>query len=141
MATDDAASKITPTETSTVQDTGIAIIEWQSHEELTDYGEILEQRGLTTELCDLIIGTLRQILKDIFSRSDIPKNIRIGLARTREIIVLWSDEHGIQDGKLDDIFAASRSLSKSTLRNLASIAATILYSRCIMFFIRMLNNI
>ncbi|KAI0008187.1 hypothetical protein F4779DRAFT_588198 [Xylariaceae sp. FL0662B] len=110
-----------PVVESQPQDVHTSIKEWQAEGQHIDNSD---DKSLVVRLCDSIIELLKHIAYEISRRDDVPKNVRTSLERSRGFIVLWYDDYEIRDGKLDDVFAKSRNLCKSTLKILACIADT-----------------
>lgn len=108
-------------------DTALSIQEWQQKHHHHDSKP--EDRSVTARLCDSILDVFQEALRQLAQPhhvDTVPKPVRVGLERAQGLIVLWSDGYGIQDGRLDDVFAKSRNIRRSTLRTLSSIANTLL---------------
>jgi hypothetical protein len=104
---------------------GAKIDAWQSQTEQS--GDCLEpaDRSLVARLCADVLGLLHEMTRQAPNRNVIPKSISVGLERARGLITLWSDGYGIKEGNLDNVFARSRSIRRSTLKILSSIANTL----------------
>jgi len=83
-------------------------------------------RSVAARLCEEILTTFHEVLRQICQRQDIAKPIYISLGRAYSCIALWSDGYGVKEGNLDDVLAKSRVVRRSTLKALSSVAETIL---------------
>lgn len=104
-----------------------AIHEWRDESISSSYwvGDI----SANARLCNAVLMFYKEILRHISKEVDIKKPVRMSLERTYSLMVLWSDAWGVTDGSLDEIFAKSRKVRRSSLKILLSIANALLESR------------
>ncbi|KAK0644629.1 hypothetical protein B0T16DRAFT_460662 [Cercophora newfieldiana] len=99
---------------------------WQSQTEHSASCLEPADRSLPARLCAGILRLFREITHQTAKRNAAPKLISVGLERACGLITLWSNGYGIQEGNLDSVLAKSRSLRRSALRILSSIANTLI---------------
>ncbi|KAL6399967.1 hypothetical protein AUP68_17377 [Ilyonectria robusta] len=101
-----------------------AIREWQA--DSTSSGYWAGDMSVNARLCSAVLLLYKEILRHISKRVEIKKPIRMSLERTYSLMVLWSEAWGVGDGSLDEIFAKSRNIRRSSLKILSSIANALL---------------
>ena len=105
---------------------GAKIDAWQSQtEQSSNYPEPADH-SLVARLCANVLDLLHEVTRQAPKRDSVPKSISVGLERVRGLITLWSDGYGIKEGNLGHVFAKSRSIRRSTLKILLSIANTLI---------------
>ncbi|KAK1759052.1 hypothetical protein QBC47DRAFT_97977 [Echria macrotheca] len=104
---------------------GAKIFVWQLQTEQSS--DCLEpaDRSLVARLCADVLDLLHEVARRAPKCDSVPKSVSVGLERVRGLITLWSDGYGIKDGNLDHVFTKSRSIRRSTLKVLSSIANTL----------------
>lgn len=103
------------------------IREWQA--DSTTGGYWAGDMSVNARLCSAVLLYYKEILRYLSKQVDIQKPIRMSLERTYSLMVLWSEAWGVRDGSLDEIFAKSRNIRRSSLKILSSIANALLESR------------
>lgn len=90
---------------------------------------VSQDRSLTAQLCGECILLFQKILKVLNytgpSSSREHKAFAVGLQRSYSRVKIWSDENGITQGNLDEIFTASPVLQRDTFKLISSISRTL----------------
>ncbi|KAK3323035.1 hypothetical protein B0H66DRAFT_555696 [Apodospora peruviana] len=105
---------------------GVDIHEWQARAHDSDRHDGLLDRSVAARLCDGILTLFQEAIRQISRQDQVPKPVRTRLERSYGFIALWSNGYGIRDGNLDDVFAKSRTIRRSTLRILSNITNALL---------------
>jgi len=80
--------------------------------------------GEIARLCGIVIDLFREAVFALGGTST-PKGTQISLERSRSALIIWSDDHGIAQGRFDHIFDRSRKLRRITVEILSRIGSVL----------------
>ena len=87
--------------------------------------------GITSRLYRGCVNLFKAILKESSAHERITSDDRCRLENCYSAIVLWADGYGMNDGRLDELMAKSRSLRQLTWRALSRISRGLLDGKSI----------
>ncbi|KAM5354622.1 hypothetical protein ACJ41O_001269 [Fusarium nematophilum] len=106
------------------RDLATVVREWQSRHAERQLDS--DRKSPVARLTEALINLFRDVLLSLSDREDFPSDIFISLDRSRSCFSLWSDGHGIANGRLDDKFQRSQNLRRTTMKTLAHISCTLI---------------
>lgn len=96
--------------------------EWQSWQQSIqpDVFEEVSEHSDVSRLYASLLSLFKEIILALPKQATVSKKDRISLERSCSALILWSDDHGIAQGCLDDKFKESSKLRHLLYKNLSN---------------------
>lgn len=84
-----------------------------------------EQRSVASRLVKECVAVFRRVAKQLRSVPDVPNRTYRSYEKSFSSLCLWDAGYGVDEGKLDELLAKSRTLRRSILELLISIGTSL----------------